>query len=92
MAEARRMGGRAARQRVRAAPIPEENRPVQPGMEAGRYKPLADADAERIHRAVVARRRVLIPGVANRISAALGHVLPRVTEGILARSLLAKLD
>ena len=48
-----RRGGRAARQALRAAPIPEEQRPVQPGMEGGRYKPLTEAEVLRIHEAVL---------------------------------------
>ncbi len=45
----RRMGGRAARKALRAAPTPTEKKPVQPGMSGGRYKPLTDADVQRIH-------------------------------------------
>ena len=48
-----RRGGRAARRALRAAPIPEEQRPVQPGMEGGRYKPLSDAEVKRIHQAAL---------------------------------------
>ena len=48
-----RRGGRAARRALRAAPIPEEQRPVQPGMEGGRYKPLTEAEVLRIHEAVL---------------------------------------
>ena len=45
----RRMGGRAARKALRAAPTPLEKKPVLPGMTGGRYKPLTDADVQRIH-------------------------------------------
>ena len=45
----RRAGGRAARQALRAAPIAEDQRPIRPGMEGGRYRPLTDADMARIH-------------------------------------------
>ncbi len=45
----RRGGGRAARMAARAAPLPENMRPVRPGMEGGAYKPLSDADMDRIH-------------------------------------------
>jgi trimethylamine--corrinoid protein Co-methyltransferase len=50
---AKRMGGRAARKALRAAPKTEEQKPVVPGMLGGRYKPLSDADVERIHHAVL---------------------------------------
>jgi len=55
MSEARskRMGGRAARQALRAAPRPEGDKAVLPGMIGGRFKPLDDADVERIHRAAL---------------------------------------
>ena len=53
MVESRRRGGRAARQALRAAPQPETERPVHPGMEGGRYRPLSEADMERIHRAAL---------------------------------------
>jgi trimethylamine--corrinoid protein Co-methyltransferase len=55
MGEARtkRMGGRAARKALRAAPKSEQDRAVLPGMLGGRYKPLSDADIERIHRAAL---------------------------------------
>lgn len=48
-----RRGGRAARRALRAAPIPEEERPVRPGFEGGRYKPLSDADVDRINDAAL---------------------------------------
>ena len=48
-----RRGGRAARRALRAAPVPREQRPVQPGMEGGRYKPLTDAEVRRIHQAAL---------------------------------------
>ena len=46
---ATRSGGRAARRAARAAALPDHLRPVRPGMEGGRYKPLSDADLTRIH-------------------------------------------
>ena len=49
----RRRGGRVARRELRAAPIPESKRAVRPGMEGGDYKPLTDAEVERIHRAAL---------------------------------------
>lgn len=48
-----RRGGRAARRALRAAPLPEQQRPVKPGMEGGRYKPLTDAEVSRIHEAAL---------------------------------------
>ena len=49
----RRAGGRAARVALRAAPLAEDIRPVRAGMEGGLYKPLSDADVQRIHRAAL---------------------------------------
>lgn len=48
-----RRGGRAARRALRAAPIPEEERPVRPGLESGRYKPLTDHEVGRINNAAL---------------------------------------
>ncbi len=48
-----RSGGRAARTALRAAPLAKDVRPVRPGMEGGTYKPLSDADVERIHNAAL---------------------------------------
>ncbi len=53
MSESRRLGGRAARRALRAAPTPEDEKPVRPGMEGGRYKPLTDNEVERIHHAAL---------------------------------------
>jgi len=44
-----RRGGREARRAMRAAPLPQNERPVHAGMESGRYKPLSDADILKIH-------------------------------------------
>ena len=49
----KRMGGRAARRALRAAPTPEEDKPVRPGLEGGRYYPLTDAEVKRIHEAAL---------------------------------------
>ncbi|MCK5362361.1 MAG: trimethylamine methyltransferase family protein, partial [Gammaproteobacteria bacterium] len=49
----KRMGGRAGRKALRAAPRTDEDKAVLPGMLGGRYKPLSDADIERIHRAAL---------------------------------------
>ena len=44
-----RRGGREARRAMRAAPLTEDTRPVRPGMEGGRYKPLDDVDVLKVH-------------------------------------------
>ena len=49
----RRSGGRAARQALRSAPLAENIRPVRPGMTGGRYKPLTEAEVQRIHHAAL---------------------------------------
>ena len=43
-----RRGGREARRAMRAAPLTEDTRPVRPGMEGGRYKPLDDVVIESV--------------------------------------------
>lgn len=48
-----RRGGREARKALRAAPLAANQRPVWPGMEGGLYRPLADADIVRVHRAAL---------------------------------------
>jgi trimethylamine---corrinoid protein Co-methyltransferase len=48
-----RRGGREARRAMRAAPLTDDVRPVRPGLEGGRYKPLADGDIEKVHRAAL---------------------------------------
>jgi trimethylamine---corrinoid protein Co-methyltransferase len=48
-----RRGGREARRALRAQPLPENQRPVSPGMEGGRYRPLAEADVVKIHNAAL---------------------------------------
>lgn len=48
-----RRGGRTARKALRAAPIPDNERPVQPGMEGGRYKPLTESEVLRVHEAAL---------------------------------------
>lgn len=45
----RRSGGRSARRAMRAAPLPEDMRPVRAGLEGGRYKPLSDSDITQVH-------------------------------------------
>ena len=49
----RRRGGREARKAMRARTVPVAEAAVRPGMEAGRYKPLAASDLERIHHAAL---------------------------------------
>jgi len=49
----RRAGGREARKALRAAPLTEENKPVRPGFESGRYKPLDDADIASVHSTIL---------------------------------------
>ena len=48
-----RSGGRAARRAARAAALPDHLRAVRPGLEGGRYKPLSDADVQKIHNAAL---------------------------------------
>ncbi len=52
-ASRRRAGGRAARVALRAQPLDEAIRPIRPGLSGGQYRPLADADVERIHAAAL---------------------------------------
>ncbi|MEZ5932164.1 MAG: trimethylamine methyltransferase family protein [Alphaproteobacteria bacterium] len=51
--ETRRRGGREARRVERAQPLAETVRPVWPGLEGGRYRPLAEADIMKVHRAAL---------------------------------------
>lgn len=50
---ARRAGGRAARQALRAAPLAEDVRPVRPGLSGGTYDPLTPEGVQRIHQAAL---------------------------------------
>ena len=50
---AARSGGRAARKAARAAPLSDTSRPIRPGMSGGRYRPLSDADVQKIHHAAL---------------------------------------
>lgn len=65
----RRPGGRALRRELRAAPLSDDIRPIRPGMEGGRYKPLADNDLERIHEAALTLLETV--GFANPIPSGL---------------------
>ncbi|SFI24881.1 trimethylamine methyltransferase family protein [Jannaschia pohangensis] len=49
-----RSGGRAARQAARAAALPDDLRPVRPGLSGGRYAPLTEAQVTRIHETALA--------------------------------------
>ena len=49
----RRSGGRAARVAARAAGLGEGERPVRPGLEGGQYRPLTEAQVQRIHQAAI---------------------------------------
>ena len=49
----RRSGGRAARVALRKAPLAEDMRPVRAGLEGGQYRPLTDAQVQRIHEAAL---------------------------------------
>ena len=48
-----RRGAREARRAARAAPLPDNLRPVRPGMPGGHYKPLSDTEVLRIHHAAL---------------------------------------
>ena len=49
----RRAGGREARKALRAAPLAEENKPVRPGQEGGRFMPLSQDQLGRVHEAML---------------------------------------
>ncbi len=49
----RRFGGRSARVALRSEKLAEELRPVHAGLVGGRYRPLTDANVERIHQAAL---------------------------------------
>ena len=51
--DAGRRGGREARRALRASPLADNVRPVRPGLEAGRYRPLSDADVAKVHHAAL---------------------------------------
>ncbi len=75
----RRMGGRAARRALRAAPVPQEEKPVRPGLASGRYKPLTDAEVRRIHRAALDALETIglsqaIPSCVERVTSAGGKL------------------
>lgn len=49
----RRGGAREARRAARSAPLPDNLKPVRPGMNGGNYKALSDADVLKIHHAAL---------------------------------------
>ena len=53
MVEKRRMGGRAARKALRAAPLAEEDKAVRPGMIGGRFAPLTESQTHQVNEAVM---------------------------------------
>ena len=53
MGETKRLGGRAARKALRAAPLAEEDKAVRPGMRGGRFEPLTELQVARINAAVL---------------------------------------
>ena len=73
--ESGRRGGREARRQLRAAPLEAALRPVRPGLEGGRYRPLREADVQTIHRAALE--------VLERIG--LAQALPSCVEACTAR-------
>lgn len=48
-----RSGGRAARKAARAAALPDNMRPIRPGLTGGALKPFSPQDVERIHKAAL---------------------------------------
>ncbi|MEM1315531.1 MAG: trimethylamine methyltransferase family protein [Pseudomonadota bacterium] len=51
--KSRRAGGRAARVAARAAPLAEEVRPIRAGLVGGRYRPMTEAQLQRVHAAAL---------------------------------------
>jgi len=49
----KRSGGRNARRAARSEKLADHLKPIRPGMEGGRYKPLTDADVQNIHNAAL---------------------------------------
>lgn len=72
---AARRGGREARKALRAAPLADDIRPVRPGMEGGRYKPLSDVDVMRVHEAALDVLANI--GLADAIPSCLDYLLPK---------------
>ena len=70
-----RRGGREARRALRAAPLADDVRPVNPGMEGGRYKPLTDAEVTKVHLAALEVLETI--GLADAIPSCLDVLLPK---------------
>ena len=70
----RRMGGREARRKLRAAPLREEDKAVRPGMIGGRFRPLDESQMQRIHAAAL--------DVLERIG--LSEAIPSCIEAVTA--------
>jgi trimethylamine---corrinoid protein Co-methyltransferase len=75
----RRRGGRAARRAIRAAPIPDDKRPVRGGLESGRYQPLTQVEIAKVHHAALDVLESIglcdaIPSCVEMVTAAGGHV------------------
>ena len=68
-----RRGGRATRTAMRAAPLTDDIKPVRPGMAAGRYKPLTDAEVLKIHEAAINVLENI--GIADAIPSTLEYLL-----------------
>ena len=47
--KSRRAGGRSARHVARASALPDDIKPVKPGFEGGQYKPLSEAEVQKVH-------------------------------------------
>ncbi|MDG1432132.1 MAG: trimethylamine methyltransferase family protein, partial [Paracoccaceae bacterium] len=48
-----RSGGRNARRAARSSALPDELKPIRPGLSGGTFKPLSDADVLKIHEAAL---------------------------------------
>jgi trimethylamine--corrinoid protein Co-methyltransferase len=68
-----RQGGRAARRASRAAPLSPEEKAVAPGLSAGCYQPLTQAQVETIHRSVLTVLEDI--GLANAIPSCVERVV-----------------
>ncbi len=51
--EGRRKGGREARRAARAAPLPDDLKPIRAGLEGGVYRPLSEDQVRRVHEAAL---------------------------------------
>ncbi len=91
--------GRRARVAARAAPALPNERPIRPGLEGGRYKPLTEREVERVHETVLDALEEIglgqaIPSMVELVTAAGGWMtddgrlhFPRgLVEDIIART------